>query len=607
MRSLHVAYTLAVVVVTLCVPTTWSFFAEWGPDLAGPWCARRPAGQDCCVGRDDNCAVPILGTECYCDIFCNLTSYDCCPDYWAHCHGVTTAAPTTARPTTLPTPRPTRPPVVQCERNGVYYRPGETVKDNCNECTCELYVRGGPRRYVMRCTQNVCLLRPDLIQAVNRGRYTWRAGNHTGLWGMTLSDGVRYRLGTFPLERDVLRMTPIKVRQDESLPEMFDARRRWPDKLHPIRDQGNCAASWAFSTTAVASDRLSIESDGAIREELSAQHMLSCDTDGQGGCTGGKADRAWFFLRRYGVVTEACYPYDSGKSNEKGECRLPVRQRGGECPSGIRYKREKRYKASPPYRIRPLEREIMKEIMDNGPVQAIFKVQEDFFMYQSGVYQYTGLTRNEPSDARLSGYHSVRILGWGMERTPEGDIVKYWICANSWGPEWGENGYFRIVRGVNANDIETYIVGAWGKVTGDVMLRQLLTEQRRRRLQQTFRAGGGGQPRSLRHLSGRSRRRRRHHRGGEGSRRALRQLTTGRRGRRRGRGNSRKGRLQKKGGRRRSKLFSSTSSSSSKKSRKGRKSRRNSAGRVTSNNNHKLGHRRSRSSRKQTFDEVVGL
>ncbi|KAK7483458.1 hypothetical protein BaRGS_00025257 [Batillaria attramentaria] len=53
------------------------------------------------------CAVAILGTECYCDIFCNETAYDCCPDYWAHCHGVTRAP--TLRPTTLPTPRTTRP------------------------------------------------------------------------------------------------------------------------------------------------------------------------------------------------------------------------------------------------------------------------------------------------------------------------------------------------------------------------------------------------------------------------------------------------------------------------------------------------------------------
>ncbi|KAL8597864.1 hypothetical protein ACOMHN_061397 [Nucella lapillus] len=595
--------TLLLFLVTFSVPTS-SFFAEWGPDLEGPWCARRRPGQDCCVGRDDNCAVPILGTECYCDIFCNDTSYDCCPDYWEHCYGIT-RAPATVRPTTLPTPRTTRPQeIVRCELHGVQYRPGETVIDNCNQCTCELYVTGGSRRYRMRCSQDVCLIRPQLIQAVNRGRYTWRAANHTNLWGLTLSNGVRYRLGTFPLERDVLRMTPIKVRQDESLPERFDAREKWPNKLHPIRDQGNCASSWAFSTTAVASDRLSIESNGAIREELSAQHMLSCDLDGQSGCTGGKADRAWFFLRRYGhntqctggkadrawfflrrygVVTEACYPYESGKSSAKGVCRLPVRQRGGDCPSSIQYKREKRYKASPPYRIRPLEREIMKEIMDNGPVQAIFRVQEDFYMYRSGVYQYTDLTRNEGSQARLSGYHSVRILGWGVERTRQGDIVKYWICANSWGPQWGENGYFRILRGVNANDIETYIVGAWGKVTGDIMLRRLLTEQRRRRLM--ARQGRG---RTLRHIS-RPRRRRRHREG----RRTLRQLVTGpRRGRRGGKGRRERG--QRKGRRSNSR---SSKKSGGKKHRNGKSS---ASQRVSSK-------RRMSTSKKQTVQELLGL
>ncbi|KAL8570705.1 hypothetical protein ACOMHN_039140 [Nucella lapillus] len=430
--------------------------------------------------------------------------------------------------------------IVRCDLNGVTYRPGDTVKmDNCNECSCRLEP-GREAVFGMQCTDHVCLVRPELIEAVNGGPYTWQASNYSSLWGMTLDDGLRYRLGTYPLDTDVLQMTPIKVRQDESLPEMFDARQKWPGLLHPVRDQGNCGSSWAFSTTAVASDRLSIESEGAIVEELSAQHMLSCGTDGQDGCTGGNVDRAWYFLRKFGVVTEACYPYSSGKSSVEGEvvteacypyssgkssvegeCQLPVRQRGGECPSGIRYKKEKRLKASPPYRIRPLEREIMKEIMDNGPVQATFEVPEDFFMYKSGVYQYTDVTRNDPPRARKSAHHSVRIIGWGVERTDDGDIVKYWICANSWGPEWGEKGHFRIIRGVNANNIETYIIGAWGKITGDLMLRQLLDENRRRRLQALGQLGDADAARRLRR-----RRRRRHH---DHAKKQLRSLLTGRR------------------------------------------------------------------------------
>lgn len=65
---------------------------------------------------------------------------------------------------------------------------------------------------------------------------------------------------------------------------------------------------------------------------------------------------------------------------------------------------------------------------------------------------------DEISEKTLSDYnisweyinHSIIILGWGEE-----DGVKYWICRNSYGPDWGENGHFRIRRGSNDYAIET--------------------------------------------------------------------------------------------------------------------------------------------------------
>ena len=51
-------------------------------------------------------------------------------------------------------------------------------------------------------------------------------------------------------------MIPIKFQYDpNSLPSRFDAREKWGDQIHPVLDQGWCAASWAFSTISVASDR----------------------------------------------------------------------------------------------------------------------------------------------------------------------------------------------------------------------------------------------------------------------------------------------------------------------------------------------------------------
>ena len=45
------------------------------------------------------------------------------------------------------------------------------------------------------------------------------------------------------------------------------------------------------------------------------------------------------------------------------------------------------------------------------------------------------------------------IVGYGVE---EG--IAYWTLANSWGPNWGNNGYFRVVRGIDECLIESEVV-----------------------------------------------------------------------------------------------------------------------------------------------------
>lgn len=58
-----------------------------------------------------------------------------------------------------------------------------------------------------------------------------------------------------------------------------------------------------------------------------------------------------------------------------------------------------------------------------------------------GVYQYV--------TGDLAGGHAVRVLGWGVENNTD-----YWLIANSWSRAWGENGYFKIIRGTNNCGIE---------------------------------------------------------------------------------------------------------------------------------------------------------
>lgn len=96
-------------------------------------------------------------------------------------------------------------------------------------------------------------------------------------------------------------MNPLRRALDPAnLPRSFDARSEWPGMLSGVQDQGWCAASWALSTAAVASDRYAIMSMGRETPHLAAQHLLDCNNRKQHGCSGGHLDRAWYFTRKFG-------------------------------------------------------------------------------------------------------------------------------------------------------------------------------------------------------------------------------------------------------------------------------------------------------------------
>lgn len=90
------------------------------------------------------------------------------------------------------------------------------------------------------------------------------------------------------------------------------------------------------------------------------------------------------------------------------------------------------------------EDDIKRDIYKNGPVVAATQVYTDFLTYKSGVY-----SKNDETP-RFSGFTSIKIIGWGVESGTENEPNKgnkYWIIQNSWGEDWGENGYAKISMG----------------------------------------------------------------------------------------------------------------------------------------------------------------
>jgi cathepsin B len=222
--------------------------------------------------------------------------------------------------------------------------------------------------------------------------------------------------------------------EQDNLPEAFDSRTQWPDCITPIRNQEHCGSCWAFSGVTALSDRMCIASSGKIKVILSPQYLVSCDKVDKA-CQGGMLDETWNFLETQGTVTDSCFSYKSGDGKIVPDCPSQCDKSSEKLVS------YKAVKGSSKELTCPLQ--MQKEIMANGPVQTGFMVYEDFMHYKSGVYKHT-------TGKKLGG-HAVRVVGWGKENS-----VNYWIVANTWGPAWGETGFFRIAFGECLFDANGY-------------------------------------------------------------------------------------------------------------------------------------------------------
>jgi len=225
------------------------------------------------------------------------------------------------------------------------------------------------------------------------------------------------------------------------VPEEFDARKEWPECISTIREQKNCGSCWAFSVSTTLSDRFCIASKGKLTPTLSPQYIVSCDK-GDLACDGGELNTVWKFLEENGTTTDQCVPYISGDGKTVPKCSSNCAPVSNSSKTEERFVIYKAKKGSSKALTCPLQ--IQREIMENGPVQTGFEVYEDFLHYKTGIYHY--------ADGDLMGGHAVKIVGWGKEKD-----VNYWIVANSWGPGWGENGYFRIKFGECYFDDNAYV------------------------------------------------------------------------------------------------------------------------------------------------------
>ncbi|XP_076028654.1 dipeptidyl peptidase 1-like isoform X2 [Oratosquilla oratoria] len=207
-----------------------------------------------------------------------------------------------------------------------------------------------------------------------------------------------------------------------------------------IRDQGACGSCYAFASMAALESRVRILTDNELKPTFSPQDVVSCSKLSQG-CEGGFP---YLIAGRYaqdkGVVAEKCAPY----TGEDDACSTVASCRR-------HYTAHYRYVGG--YYGACNEIEMKLALVRGGPLAVGFEVYGDFMSYKGGVYHHTGLTDGfNPFEITN---HAVLVVGYGVDsKTGE----NYWTVKNSWGPNWGEDGYFRIRRGTDECGIESLAV-----------------------------------------------------------------------------------------------------------------------------------------------------
>ena len=196
------------------------------------------------------------------------------------------------------------------------------------------------------------------------------------------------------------------------IPESVDWRANgW---VTDVKDQGQCGSCWAFSAIGAIEGYHANVTKQLV--SLSEQNLLDCSYGfGCEGCNGGWPEAAMrYVINQSGVDTEIGYPYTA----ENGDsCFYNKTKIGGSIHTTHNITKGD-------------TNELLNSLARIGPISIAIDAESDFQFYSSGIFNSTSCSSDMLD-------HAVLAVGYG--KTTDGR--KYLIVKNSWGKDWGMDGY----------------------------------------------------------------------------------------------------------------------------------------------------------------------
>jgi len=217
-----------------------------------------------------------------------------------------------------------------------------------------------------------------------------------------------------------------------ALPASMDWRTRNPPVVTPVKDQGACGSCWSFSSTGNMEGQWALAGNPLV--SLSEQNLMDCDHTCyknvcDDGCDGGKMANAFIYvIKNGGIDTDSSYPYEG----YAGKCRYSASNVGAKIVNWTF--------------IPKTAAQMAYYIVNQGPI-SIAADASMWQFYYDGVWYF-------PCGTSLD--HGILIVGYGVETDILGEKMPYWIVKNSWGADWGLDGYILIERGDDRCGLQQY-------------------------------------------------------------------------------------------------------------------------------------------------------
>jgi len=204
------------------------------------------------------------------------------------------------------------------------------------------------------------------------------------------------------------------TKQHKAVPASKDWRAE--GKVSPVKDQGQCGSCWAFSTVAHLESMNLIA--GNKQATYSEQQLVDCDTATNQGCNGGLMHTALAYFAKQGVEGDANYEYTASDDTCAFNKKFVIAHVSNvKCYESV-------------------DDDTIKQYLNSVGPLSIAVAANDFQTYDSGILecQYTQLN------------HGVLLVGYGTESGQD-----FWIVKNSWGANWGEEGFVKVSTAAGAN------------------------------------------------------------------------------------------------------------------------------------------------------------